>query len=396
MESVEQHAAVPSTPDPPALPARPTSASEGPASPVESASPSTPSGPAAALAGVMQGRRVSAQPASPPPPQPSREMPQFDDYHHASDEEPPVRTPTLPSRPRPSTEPTYTHHEPIVEEPATTLDNERTPGGFHMYNVNEMISVMGKKKKMPTTLGINLRTGMILIAPERAQDGPSQEWSADKMTHYSREGKHVFLELVRPSKSIDFHAGAKDTADEIIRGLGDMAGAVRAEGLKEVIMAGTNRGQKKGKILYDFMAQSEDEVTVAVGDEVVVVDDTKSEEWWQVCRLRNGKEGVVPSSYVEVTGIVTPPPSSDIDSVRSTVEHNRMEELRLTKEALRASKEPQQVGPGMTLPERGSSLNNADHKQGRRQNERNDGSSASKAKSSKLLLSFQYPNGSRC
>jgi hypothetical protein len=252
-----------------------------------------------------------------------------------------------------------------------------------MYNINEMVSVMGKRKKMPTTLGINLRTGVILIAPERTQDGPSQEWTADKMTHYSREGKHVFLELVRPSKSVDFHAGAKDTADEIVSALGDMAGAIRAEGLKEIIMAGTNKSVRKGQVLYDFMAQSGDEVTVAAGDEVIVVDDSKSEEWWQVRRLKNGKEGVVPSSYIEVTGIMTPPPNPGVDSAKSRVDQNRMEEIRLTKEALKASKEPQQVGPGMSLPERGSSLNNTEQQQGRRQNGRSDGGSAGKVKSSK-------------
>lgn len=375
-------------PPAPALPARPTSVSEEPASPVDSYSPAVPAGPAAALAGVIQGG-PSTRPASPPPPpQPPREPvtrdAQFEDYHHASDEDASAPSPALPTRPRPSVEPAYAEaprSQPTlqaVEEPA---NNPRAPGDFHMYNVNEMVSVMGKRKKMPTTLGINLRTGVILIAPERTQDGPTQEWTAEKMTHYSREGKHVFMELVRPSKSIDFHAGAKDTADEIIRALGDMAGAVRAEGLKEVIMAGTKKNKKKGVIQYDFMAQGEDEVTVAVGDDVIIMDDSKSDEWWQVRRLKNGKEGVVPSSYVEITGTITPPPGPDPSL--STVEQNRQEELRLTKEALKASKDPQQVGPGMTLPERGSSLNNSDQQQGRRQNGRD--SASSKVKTSKLM-----------
>lgn len=214
-----------------------------------------------------------------------------------------------------------------------------------MYNINEMVSVMGKRKKMPTTLGVNLKTGVILIAPERAQDEPAQEWTADKMTHYSREGKHVFMELVRPSKSIDFHAGAKDTAEEVIGALGELAGAVRAEGLREVIMAGSQRSLRKGQVLYDFMAQGDDEVTVAAGDEVVVLDESMSEEWWQVRRVKNGMEGVVPSSYIEVMGIATSPDAprnSAVDSARSTVQQNRLEEIRLTKEAIKADKEPQQ------------------------------------------------------
>jgi hypothetical protein len=259
-----------------------------------------------------------------------------------------------------------------------------------MYNISEMVSVMGKRKKMPTTLGINLRTGVILIAPERAQDGPSQEWTADRMTHYSREGKHVFMELVRPSKSIDFHAGAKDTADEIVAALGEMAGAVRAEGLREVILAGSKASQKKGQIVYDFMAQGQDEVTVAAGDEVIILDDSRSEEWWQVRRLKNGKDGVVPSSYIEITGTVSPVPGGpSLSSAQSTVEQNRLEDLRLTKEALKASKEPQQVGPGMPLPQRGSSLtasesNNVRQQRSRREHGRGDGSSQSNTRSSEL------------
>ena len=230
-----------------------------------------------------------------------------------------------------------------------------------------MVSALGKKKKLPTTLGINLATGNIMIAPEKSRDGPQQEWTAEKLTNYSIEGKHVFIDLVKPSKSIHFHAGAKDTAMEIVSALGELAGAARAEGLREVIAAGTGAGagQRKGQVLYDFMAQGDDEVTVAVGDDVVILDDTKSEEWWMVRRLRNGKEGVVPSSYVEVApGISSPtmPSFSGTNAGRSTVEQNRIEEERLAKDAVKASKRSSksdrgaEVGPGVRLPKRGSSL----------------------------------------
>ncbi|KAI7581260.1 hypothetical protein KC343_g20443, partial [Hortaea werneckii] len=197
-----------------------------------------------------------------------------------------------------------------------------------------------------------------MISPEKSKDGPSKEWSAEKLTHYSIEGKHVFVELVRPSKSVDFHAGSKDTAQEIVAHLGELAGAVRAEGLREIYTAASGSGSgglRTGKMLYEFMAQGEDEVSVAVDDEVVVLDDSKSEEWWMVRRLRNGKEGVVPSSYVEVTG--TLPRSggdgvSGLASARSTVEQNRMEEERLTRESAGVGKGSR----GSTIPERGSSL----------------------------------------
>lgn len=275
----------------------------------------------------------------------------------------------------------------------------RSPGGFHMYNISEMVSVMGKRKKMPTTLGINNANGTILIAPEKARDGPEQQWTAEKMTHYSIEGKHVFIELVKPSKSVDFHAGAKDTAQEIVGALGELAGAVRAEGLREVLLAGAGGEQKKGQVLYDFMAQGDDEVTVAVGDEVIIIDDSKSEEWWQVRRLRNGKEGVVPSSYVEITGTMPMPSSATgINAGKSLVEQNRLEEERLAKESLRAARKEEEsrgseVGPGMRLPARGSSLtardSSNDHSQqrSRRDNGRPDGNGQSRSsKSSECLI----------
>ena len=228
-----------------------------------------------------------------------------------------------------------------------------------------MVSAIGKKKKLPTTLGLNLATGTIMIAPEKSRDGPQQEWTAEKLTHYSIEGKHVFMELIRPSKSVDLHAGAKDTAQEIVAGLGEIAGAARAEGLREILeISEGGGGQKKGQVLYDFMAQGDDEVTVAVGDEVIIIDDKKSEEWWMVRRLKNGKEGVVPSSYVEVMGKAVPSqPSSGLNAGKSVVDQNRFEEENMAKEAVKSTRKrggseskSSEVGPGLKLPTRGSSL----------------------------------------
>ncbi|KAI0012880.1 hypothetical protein F4779DRAFT_504683 [Xylariaceae sp. FL0662B] len=387
-------------PLPPSLPTRPAAPVEPEASqspPLPGRSPSLASdtataSPAAALAGVMQGR-TSTRAATPPP---IHVPPRHQYQPEESDQEP---SPALPARPRSqsalsadqsaaSPPPRLTSRHGYSEEPRPAQSGRLAPDSFHMYNINEMVSVMGKKKKMPTTLGINLRTGIILIAPERAQDGPTQEWTADKMTHYSREGKHVFLELVRPSKSIDFHAGAKDTAEEIVSALGELAGAIRAEGLREVIMAGTGQGgQKRGQVLYDFSAQGDDEVTVSIGDEVIIVDDTKSEEWWQVRRLKNGKEGVVPSSYIEVTDTIVSSATSGVNAGRSTVAQNRLEEERLTKEAIKRDQRAAEVGPGMRLPERHSSLsagdssNHSGQQRSRRENGRIDGSHSGSSKS---------------
>lgn len=381
---------------PPSLPRRPAEVEEEVDSP---GSPQSPAhNPATAVANIIQQRRLP--PVFAPPP--SRFTPEASD----EDEGPP---PSLPTRPHSQIQLPPRRSEPVdayvpprspspppgpVASPphnrATFTrgmdddDSNYAPGGFHMYNINEMVSVMGKRKKMPTTLGINVATGTIMIAPEKARDGPEQKWTADKMTHYSIEGKHVFLELVKPSKSLDFHAGAKDTAQEIVSMLGELSGAIRAVGLRDIILASSGQAQKKGKVLYDFMAQGDDEVTVAVDDEVLIIDDIKSEEWWMVKRVRNGKEGVVPSSYIEITGTVEKTSSTaGINAGRSMVDQNRLEEERLAKESLRAarSNDGTEVGPGVRLPERGSSLSarNISNNSGQ-QRSRDSRSQASKAR----------------
>ncbi|KAK5291232.1 hypothetical protein LTR16_002221 [Cryomyces antarcticus] len=373
------------------MPSRPRAAAVEPEYDVPPTPSSVGSGarnPAAALAGIIQQRTGPSSPttrrslASPPPLEIARRRPQY--TPEGSDEDPPSPpAPHLPQRP-PSQQlspPVSQYASPRAPESAGVMPSppynravsreydEDQPtsslGGFHLYNIHEMVSHNGKNKKMPMTLGINIARGLIMIAPEKSRDGPQREWSAEKLTHYSIEGKHVFMELVRPSKSADIHAGAKDTAKEIVSALGELAGAARAEGLREVLAAGagTSTFQKKGHMLYEFMAQGDDEVTVAVGDDVIVLDDTKSDEWWMVRRLKNGKEGVVPSSYVEITDTSMASPSiSGLNAARSTVEQNRLEEERMAKQASKGHKRRDsdskgaEVGPSLSLTERGSSL----------------------------------------
>ena len=79
-----------------------------------------------------------------------------------------MRSPTSPISRGVATSPP--HNRVSVSRAMDDEPAHHSPGGFHMYNINEMVSVMGKRKKMPTTLGINNATGVILIAPEKARD----------------------------------------------------------------------------------------------------------------------------------------------------------------------------------------------------------------------------------
>ncbi|KAH0566212.1 hypothetical protein GP486_000387 [Trichoglossum hirsutum] len=371
-----------------------------------------PQSPAAAIAGIIQRKTSisnadlgvsSTSSAVGSPPRRPAYTPDASD-----DEGPPQPAPGLPERPkseqRPPSPNHAIHHSSLLppESPgilssppyirATHPDpnsdvSSPLPGGFHLYNISEMVNVMGKQKKMPTVLGINTATGKILVAPAK-QDAPQQEWTADKLNHYSIEGKHVFMELIRPSRSLDFHAGAKDTAQEIVSALGEVAGVFRAEGLREVLEAGVvGKSQKTGKILYDFVAQGDDEVTVTVDDEVIILDSTKSEEWWQVRRVKNSMEGVVPSSYVELTGVTSIPspstsstttgrPVTEKNSFEGGLERGEVDSSR--RKGIDDTKGPE-VGPGVKLPQRGSSLLGRDGgatKQRNKRESRGDGKSA--------------------
>jgi len=414
---VAAEAASPALPSRPSIPAAPDSDDDQPPTPD---SPPRPS-PAAALAGIIQ--KKSEQTAVPrstisPPPNvsaPARQR-RVQFTPEESDEEAPV--PRLPQRPpseQISPPPTQYAHAPSPsperrsppprqqfvnfadhddEQPATPTSG----GGYHLYNIYEYITQPGKNKKMPMTLGINVPKGLVMIAPEKSRDGPQQEWTAEKMEYYSQEGKHIFMELKQPSKSVDFHCGAKDTASEIMLALGELAGMAKGAGLREVLAAGSGNSnvQKKGVMLFDFMAQGDDEVTVGLGDDIVLLDDSASDEWWKVRRLKNGKEGVVPANYVEITATVPiSTPAAQIartgtNAGRSRVEQNRREEEELARQASRRSRPESearndQVGPGLHLPSRNSSLMhaNVDHRRASQRSSKRETSAPDKSSSSK-------------
>lgn len=55
------------------------------------------------------------------------------------------------------------------------------------------------------------------------------------MMYYFWEGKYVFMELVKLSKSIDFYVGVKDIVEEIVVMFGELVGVVCVEGLMEIV-----------------------------------------------------------------------------------------------------------------------------------------------------------------
>ncbi|KAI9464442.1 hypothetical protein BJY52DRAFT_1249080 [Lactarius psammicola] len=225
------------------------------------------------------------------------------------------------------------------------------------------IDKKGKKKK--GTLGVG--NGAIFFASE-ADKTPVQKWQISDITSADIDkSKHVLIEVGgSAAASLHFHAGNKDTAEEILAKLESSrslaresiestaapAAAVEHQADPEpepepapapaqapvqrtlpppLLSNGSNSPGKKGVhfseaspaiipprpasppepeheeaegleavALYDFQAQGDDELTVAEGDALWVIEQ-EGDEWWK-CRNTRGDEGVVPASYIEPTG----------------------------------------------------------------------------------------------
>ena len=175
------------------------------------------------------------------------------------------------------------------------------------------------------------------------------------MSAVSEKPKHVLIEVGgAAAANLHFHAGSKDTAEEILtkletsRSLAREAAAppqpepepepepeptpapapvqrtlpppIRTDGAQSPGKKGVHFSEASPAIipprsaspetqqdeiegleavaLYDFQAQGEDELSVAEGDALWITEQ-EGDEWWK-CRNVNGSEGVVPASYVEV------------------------------------------------------------------------------------------------
>ncbi|CAH6720038.1 actin cytoskeleton-regulatory complex protein Sla1p [[Candida] jaroonii] len=193
------------------------------------------------------------------------------------------------------------------------LNQEHTfDGEFFKWFIDE---IDGRKKK-PVMLAIG--KGLIILKPNKVKS-PSKlrlrssstseidnEWKIRDLQSFSNEKKHLFLEFKNPIASVELHCGSKDVSEAIMSILADLKGADNAKGLREVERASQSRvgGSNKriGRLLYDFESQGDDELACREGDEVYILNESKSKDWWMCEKIVNGRQGVVPSSYIEIIG----------------------------------------------------------------------------------------------
>ncbi|KAM9918706.1 hypothetical protein OXX59_008471 [Metschnikowia pulcherrima] len=246
---------------------------------------------------------------SPQAPPPVRHSPPERNFReNISDDEAPPPMPTRPGTTQQSTPTPVRHSAPAQPE---NVDSAQEQHGFDGEFFRWYIDEVDGRKKRPIVLAIG--NGLIIIKPKssnpkklklKSASSLDNNWRLRDLVNYNHEKKHVFLDLRNPEASIELHAGSKDVAEAIVSVLGDLKGAEAASGLKEVARAASTKtsasNRRIGRLLYDFRAQGNDELSVRESDEVYIVDSSKSKEWWLCERVKDGRQGVIPSSYVEI------------------------------------------------------------------------------------------------
>ncbi|RDX55445.1 hypothetical protein OH76DRAFT_1396833 [Lentinus brumalis] len=253
----------------------------------------------------------------------------------------------VPDSPPQPARPVSTYVDPADRVAAAS--NKAQADSIKTWSISE-IDAKGKKKK--GTLGIG--NGAMFFASE-SDKNPVRKWQTSDIQSVKLEkSKHVHIEVGgADAASLHYHAGSKDTAEEILAKL-ESSRAIANGGVPATngtaspppaeeppIERPRSSAQKSvhfaqdepeeipaepyeeeqeeeqphvapeedqpvpsdgaGAIaLYDFTADGEDELSVHEGEGLVVLE-RDSEEWWKVRNAR-GEEGVVPASYVELVG----------------------------------------------------------------------------------------------
>ncbi|KAJ3975506.1 hypothetical protein EV361DRAFT_888267 [Lentinula raphanica] len=254
-----------------------------------------------------------------------------------ANEQPAAQRIIVPPSPTPSPPPSAPYVDPAdrVASSKVNADDIKT------WSVSE---VDKKGKKMKGTLGIG--SGAVFFASETSK-AAVQKWPTSSISNINVEkSKHVHFDV--EGVSLHFNVGSKDNCEAIVAklesskalalqsaeetssptsrappppSLGSLpARTVKAsvhfapespaiipsppepdepdEPDEEAAEAGSG---EMAVALYPFTADGDDELTVAEGEHLLVLEKD-GDEWWK-CRNAEGAEGVVPASYIELSSV---------------------------------------------------------------------------------------------
>ncbi|KIK65293.1 hypothetical protein GYMLUDRAFT_93957 [Collybiopsis luxurians FD-317 M1] len=245
------------------------------------------------------------------------------------EEEKPAQQIVVPPSPTPSPPPSAPYVDPADRVASTKLN----PDDIKTWSVSE---VDKKGKKMKGTLGIG--SGAVFFASETSK-AAVQKWPTSSISNISVEkSKHVHFD-VEGGVSLHFNVGSKENCEAIVaklesskalalqateggaapptRGLPPSLGTLPAKAVKSsvrfapespaIIPASPEPEDEEDEeqhgemalALYPFAADGDDELSVAEGEQLLVIEKD-GDEWWK-CRNADGAEGVVPASYIELS-----------------------------------------------------------------------------------------------
>ncbi|KAJ6599097.1 hypothetical protein DFH09DRAFT_1130110 [Mycena vulgaris] len=230
--------------------------------------------------------------------------------------------------------------KPAYVDPAARVASSKIKADdIKTWSVSE-VDKKGKKKK--GTLGVG--NGAVFFASE-ADKTPVQKWQTIHIQNINVEkSKHVHIDVGGPNPiNLHFSVGSKDNADAIVTKLesskqlsapspasspppepstpprdvtppkeSKKASVHFAPESPTVIPVSDDEEEpqaaeeeadaeeEEGDVataLYDFNADGADELSVAEGERLLILE-RDGDEWWK-CRNEKGREGVVPASYLE-------------------------------------------------------------------------------------------------
>lgn len=161
---------------------------------------------------------------------------------------------------------------------------------------------------------------MICYGSETDKSSPVRQFSILEITDYGQDGKNVHVELGDSANSVfDFQTSSKSEAKTILAKL-DESRAI-ANRHRPATPPPTHQPTQHPAapaivepepepeqsppceprwaiVLYEFVAQGEDELTVKEQEQVLVTDYVSSDDWWTV-ENQEGRSGIVPTTYVK-------------------------------------------------------------------------------------------------
>lgn len=199
---------------------------------------------------------------------------------------------------------------PLENQDEDKEDWDDDDGDGNEFGESEEIRVLRRRlKRAIETVGLgHIGTADIMISlafelskwkdgkaepeAEQLQYQALEVYRAELGSSHQREALHAMRRLA----DVWFELGKIEKAGKLREELSHLQERAQAAG-----------GTGKGIILHDFVAQAENDLSVAVGDEVIIIndEDRRFSGRWRVRRLKDGKEGWIPHLFIENSDAVS-------------------------------------------------------------------------------------------